>query len=236
MKKTACAPLLLLAAVAAGQTKSAQTRTPKPETPHLQFVNEYVRELNEAEAIQKHGQKELAEAKTMYETYSASIYFSKSMQLELRSEIAILKSMRLNGRFDVLIPTLIASYQRQIQLHQQLIDIGANFVAGPKDGVDYQALAAKMPEIRAEVDDARKVVFDVAAYVFMTLIDMKPDSQGHISHLIISKADKAALQDHLDLILKDEPDKGDHDFYISAAMILRGCFQKGHKCADEPWE
>jgi hypothetical protein len=97
-------------------------------------------------------------------------------------------------------------------------------------------LPPKVPEIRAELDDARKAVFDAAALVFMTLIDQKPDSQGHVSHLLISKAEKADLQDQLDIMLKDEPDKGDHDYYVSAAMVLRAGLQKGHKCADEPWD
>ena len=45
-------------------------------------------------------------------------------------------------------------------------------LAGPQEGVDYQALAVKMPEIPAELDDARKSMFDAAALVFMTLIDL----------------------------------------------------------------
>jgi hypothetical protein len=102
--------------------------------------------------------------------------------------------------------------------------------------VDYQALAPKVPEIRAELDAVGKAAFEVAGLVFMTLIDLKPDSQGHASHLLITKAEKADLQDQLDIMLKDEPDKGDHDYYISAAMVLRGGLQKGHKCSDEPWD
>lgn len=61
-------------------------------------------------------------------------------------------------------------------------------------------------------------------------------SQGHVSHLLITKAQKADLQDQLEIMLRDEPEKGDHDYYISAAMILRAGLQKGHKCADEAWE
>ena len=102
--------------------------------------------------------------------------------------------------------------------------------------MDYQALAAKVPEIRAELDAVGKAEFQAAGLVFMTLIDQKPDSHGHVSHLLITKAEKAELQDQLDIMLKDEPDKGDHDYYISAAMVLRGGLQKGHKCADEPWD
>lgn len=122
-------------------------------------------------------------------------------------------------------------------LHQQLIDISDKFLAAPNEGMDYQALAAKLPEIRAELDDSRKSVFQAAALVFMTLIDQKSDSQNHVSHLLITKAEKADLQQRLEIMLKNEPDdKGDYDYYISAAMVLRGGLQKGHKCADEPWD
>jgi len=227
---------LLLVVTAVGQTKPTHAPTPKPETPHLRFVKEFVRELIEDEDRKTNGEKDLNEAKTPNEQFSASIYYSKSTQLELRSQIAIFKGMRLKDPFDTLIPSLIGSYQQQIDLHQKLIDISSKFIAGPREGVDYQALAARVPEIRAELDDARKAVFDAAALVFMSLIDMKPDSQGHVSHLLITKAERDGLQDQLEIMLKDVPERGDHDYYISAAMILRGGLQKGYKCADEPWE
>jgi hypothetical protein len=185
------AVFLLLVGIAEGQSKPAHTPTPKPETPHLHFVKEYVRELIEDESLKTNGEKELSEAKTPNEQFSTGIYFSKSTQLELRSQVNVLKGMRLRDPFDTLIPSLIGSYQRQIDLHQKLIEISGKFIAGPKEGVDYQALAAKVPEIRAELDDARKAVFDAAALVFMSLIDMRPDSQGHVSHLLITKAEKA---------------------------------------------
>ncbi len=236
MNKRALTTLLLLAAIAAGQTRPAHAPTPKPETPHLRFVKEYVRELIEDENLKATGLKELSEAKTPNEQFSTGIYVSKSIQLELGSQVAMLKSMRLNDPFDTLIPNLIGFYQRQTELHQELIDINVKFLAGPKAGVDYQALAAKVPEIRAELDAVGKAAFEAAALVFMTLIDPKPDSQDHVSHLLITKAEKADLQDQLNIILKDEPDKGDHDYYISAAMVLRGGLQKRHKCADEPWD
>ncbi len=86
------------------------------------------------------------------------------------------------------------------------------------------------------MDAVGKAAFEAAPLVFMTLIDPKPDSQDHVNHLVITKAEKTDLEDQLNIILKDEPDKGDHDYYISAAMVLRGGLQKGHKCADELWD
>jgi len=72
--------------------------------------------------------------------------------------------------------------------------------------------------------------------VFMSLIDVKPDSQDHVNHLIITKAERTDLQNQLDILLKDVPEKGDQDYYISSAMILRAGLQKDYKCADDPWE
>ncbi|MGC1371292.1 MAG: hypothetical protein WA824_04055 [Candidatus Sulfotelmatobacter sp.] len=236
MNKIAIA--LFLVSIAVGQTKPAHPVRPKPDTPHLNIVKEYVRELIEDEDLKTAGEKELSGAKTPNDQFSTGIYYSKSTQLELRSQIRVLQTMHLNGPFDTLIPDLIGFYQQQIQFHQTLIDISGKFLAGPKEGVDYQALAAKVPEIRAELDDSRKAVFQAAPLVFMTLIDQKPDSQNHVSHLLITKVEKADLLDQLDIILKDIPlgDKEDHDYYISAAMVLRGASQKGYKCADDPWD
>ena len=40
---------------------------PKPETPRLNVVKEYVRELIEAEALKTNGERELSDAKTLNE-------------------------------------------------------------------------------------------------------------------------------------------------------------------------
>jgi hypothetical protein len=236
VNKSRLAILLLFAAVAAAQTKPAHPATHKPETPHLQFVKEYVRELIEDEDLKTNAEKELQEAQTLNGKFSAGIYISKSTQLALRSQIGVLKNMHLKDPFDDVIPTLIAFNQRQIDLHQKLIEISSKLLTRPKPGVDYEGMAAKVPEIRAEMDNVRKALFDAAPLVFMSLVDMRPDSQNHVNHLIITKVDKADLQDQLSILLKDVPEKGDHDYYISAAMILRGGFQKDYKCADDPWE
>lgn len=236
MSKGMLATVLLLMGVAFGQDKHPHTKPLKPETPQLTFVKEYVRELIADEDLRNSAVKEFNEAQTPNQQFSTSIYIGKSVQLELRSQISILKGMRLNAPFDFLIPALISSYEQQIRLHQSLMDICGKLLAGPKPGVDYGAMTAKVPQLRAELENAQKITFDAAAPVFMTLIDEKPDSQGHVSHLVITRAEKADLQNQLEIILKDKPEHGDQDYYVSAAMILRGGFQKGHKCADESWD
>jgi hypothetical protein len=61
VNKRAIATLLLLPSVVVGQNKAAHL---KPETPHLAFVKEYVRELISDEDLKTTGQKQLSEAKT----------------------------------------------------------------------------------------------------------------------------------------------------------------------------
>jgi len=228
---------LLLAGIVSGQsTPTPPSQKKTPETPHLRFVQEYVREINEDEVLQASSDKELGEAKTPNDQFLASIHAGKARQAALRSRIVGLKRMRLNDPFDTLIPTLIASYERQIELYQQMIDISGKFVAGPQAGVDYQALVSKLAGISAEFEVARKVTSEAAAKVFVTLIDQKPDSHGHASHLIITKAQKSALQDRLNLVLKDKSENAGEDQYAGAAMVLSAGLQKGFKCADEPWD
>jgi hypothetical protein len=221
-----------------GQSHAGKTAKPaKPETSHLVFVKEYIREITTDEELMTSVQKELSEDKTTDQQLSTDIYASKSIQLELRSQIAMLKSMRLDPPYETLIPDLVSFYQHQIELQQSLLEISSKFLAGPKPGVEYSALAAKMPQVRAELEATQKGVFEATPLVFMTLLDMKPDSQDHVSHLIITKQEKSDLQSDLNIVLKDQPDdKGDHDYYISAAMVLRAAFLKGYKCADEPWQ
>jgi len=66
--------------------------------------------------------------------------------------------------------SLIGFYQRQVELHQSLIDINSKFIAGPRSGVDYPALAAKMPQIRAELEQTQKAVFEATSLIFIALI------------------------------------------------------------------
>jgi hypothetical protein len=87
--------------------------------------------------------------------------------------------------------------------------------------VDYSSLAAEVPEIRAELEQLQNVVFAASALVFMTLVDPKPDSQDQVSRLLITKAEKSDLEGTLAIILEGQPNEGDHDPYVSAAMVIR---------------
>lgn len=208
----------------------------KPETPHLAFVTEYIRELSAIENIRASAEREV-EQETSEERLMSAIHSSALFKSELRSQVGTLKDMRLNGPdFDQIIPTLIRLYEIKFGYYQRIIDISSAFLAGPKRGVDYGKMLAEVPQIRAALEDIDRGLFDTwSPLIFMTLTDLKPDSQNRTSHLIITQAERTNLLDELDGRFGAKLDRKDQNYVVSAAKVLRD-FLKDHKCSDDPWE
>ncbi len=220
-------------------TKPARptARPAKPETPHLEFVTEYIRELAEVERIRAAGEAENNQDKKDDNLpFASGIHTSTLFELELGSQVRMLKSMRLNAPFDFLIPNITAFYERKIVLWRRMRDISSAFIGGPKNGADYSKLAAEVPQIRGELEFIDKSLFEAAPGVFATLIDIKEDSKGHASHLIITKEQKATLISKLDDSFGAKMDQKDQNYTVSAASVLKAYLNKDFKCSDEPWE
>jgi hypothetical protein len=220
-------------------TKPARptARPAKPETPHLEFVTEYIRELAEVERIRAAGEAENNQDKKDDKLpFASGIHTSTLFELELGSQVQMLKSMHLSKPFDFLIPNITAFYERKIVLWRRMREISSAFIGGPKDGVDYSKLAAEVPQIRGELEFIDKSLFEAAPGVFATLIDIKEDSKGHASHLIITKEQKATLISKLDDSFGVKMDQKDQNYTVSAASVLKAYLNKDFKCSDEPWE
>jgi hypothetical protein len=225
---------------------SAQTRTKptrgtaqpaKPETSHLEFVTEYIRELAAVERIRAAGEDENNQDKKDDKLpFAGAVHTSTLFDLELGSHVRMLKGMRLNTPFDELIPNIAEFYERKIVLWRRMREISSAFIGGPKEGVDYGKLAAEMPQIRGELDFIDQALFEVAPSVFATLIDMKADSKGHASHLIITKEEKATLISKLDDSFGAKLDQKNQNYTVSAASVLKGYLKKDFRCSDEPWD
>lgn len=168
--------LILCSTVCSGQSakpSNQHSQTKKPETPHLVFVTEYVRELAAVENIRASGEKELKQD-TTDNTFTNAIHASTLFQLELGSQISMLKGMNLKPPFEDLIPNITEFYKRKVALWQRMTEISSAFIGGPKEGVDYSKLGAEMPQVRAQLEYIDHALFDVSPMIFATLIDMKP--------------------------------------------------------------
>ena len=213
------------------------TQPATPETPHLQFVNEFIRQLAAVEDIRAAGEQENSQdTKEGKLPFSGLIHTSTMFELELRSQVNSLDRMRLNPPFDDLIPSITTAYESKIDIWRRMGEIGSEFMGGPKEGVDYSKLAAEMPKLRAQLEFIDQSLFQAAPMVFATLIDMKEDSKGHASHLIITKEQKAKLIEKLNVSFGAKIDQKNQNYTVTAASILKAYLNKDYKTSDEPWD
>jgi hypothetical protein len=215
-------------------SKSATRPEKKPETPHLEFVTEYIRELAAVEEIRAAGESELKQ--DPQSAFTNGIHTGTLMQLELGSQINALKQMHLDDPFDNLIPNITGFYQEKIELWQRVIDICSAFVGSPKSDVDYDKLTVEMPKLRARQDFIDKALFEATPAIFLTLVDMKSDSKGHTSHLLITKAEREALIKQIDTDFGPKLDEKGANYTVSAAAILKEGLKKDFKSSDDPWD
>jgi hypothetical protein len=202
------------------------------ETPHLTFVTEYVRELGVNERMRELGEKDLAEAGP--DKNFAIIRSSTRIILELNSQIGMMKGMTLNAPFDSVPGAIVEFYQYKIGTHQKMIDLATALASGPKPDVDYGAMVAEAPKLTAMLEYIERSLFQTTPLIFGMLIASKPDSQGHMSRLSITRAQRDGLVRTLQIDFGDKMSRTDQNYIVSSATVLRDFLtKKGYKCSDE---
>jgi hypothetical protein len=202
------------------------------ETSRLAFVTEYVRELGVNEEIRALAAKEIAEPT---DKNAAMIRGSTRIVLELTAQIGMLKGMNLNEPFDKLPGDIAEFYDQKIMVHNQFIAMATAFLSGPKPGVDYSAMMAEAPKLTATLEYFDRALLQATPLIFATLIDEKPDKDGHVSRLTITRAQRDGLVQSLQISFGKKLDLSDQDFTVASASVLRGYLsRKGYKCSDEP--
>jgi hypothetical protein len=223
---------------AAATMPKRQVQVEQPETPHLAFVTEYVRELSAIEDLRAKGERETKRDQETKEdqlaTFLGMVHSSTLFQLEIGSQIRTLKQMRLNDPFDTLIPTITRLYESKIEIWRRMNEVATAFIAAPQPGVDYGKLTAEIPQLRARMEYLDHTLFEATPLVFETLIDLQPNSHIQADHLIITKAEKLKLIDDLDTAFGSKLDQKNQNYSVSSAIVLRDALRKDYKCSDEP--
>lgn len=165
------------------------------ETSRFDFVSEFISELGAMENLRAAAEQEAKEANNNPAlVLPSAIHYSTQVQLELRTRISKLNSMHLNPPFETLPGAIENIYKQKIELHDAMIDIATQFMSGPKQNTDYGGLAAKMPQIRALLENEDKTILEsVTPMVFFTLLDEKPDANGQLTYLSITKKQRQQL-------------------------------------------
>ena len=213
-----------------------QGKVEKPETPHLEFVTEYLRELAAMEEIRAKGEKELS-TDDVHAKFRTIIYTNTLVDLELNSQIRMMKGMSLRDPFDSLIDTITSVYAEKIEIWQRMSEIAAFFLEDdPKPGVDYSKFLVEMPQLRARLDYLDHTLFQTSPLVFSTLIDTtKTNSKGNVDHLVITKAERERLIDTINTEFGAGVDAKDSNYLVSAASVVKSYLEKdSFKSSDDP--
>jgi hypothetical protein len=231
------APIIIILLLSFSATSSATVKQNK--TPHYDVVVEYVRSLGAIHNIQKTADIEFQEDNQSDNPAIAKIMSgirgSTRIKLELNTSIAVLRRMKLKKPFETLLPTTIQLYQRKIDLHNEMIKISKTIIDGPELGVDYSKMAARMPEITATVEYIDETIFKMMPLVFALLLDEKPDSEGHMSHLNITNEQRQKLINNINGSFGESLNKEKKNWTVSAAALLKAYLLKDYKCTDE-WQ
>lgn len=78
-----------------------------------------------------------------------------------------------------------------------------------------------MPQVRAELDYTDQTLFEVSPAVFATLIDLRPDSKNHASHLVITKVEKSRLLSDINVQFGAQLNRKHANYMIASARIAR---------------
>jgi hypothetical protein len=114
------------------------------QTPALEVVAEYIRQLGTINEIQELSSKEMAASNN---NLMDAIRGSTRIKLELRRNVLTFKTMTVGPPFEWLLPSVIDLYEQKIELHDAAIQIASKFTGGtPQPGVDYNKLTAEMPK------------------------------------------------------------------------------------------
>lgn len=207
------------------------------DTPHYDVVKEYIRSLGAIHNIQQTAEREFQDDKRKEDKaigkMMSVIRSSTRLKLELRASIGALEGIKLKEPFETLLPTTIYKYKQKIELHDEIITIAKAFLSGPQPGADYSKMTGRMPEITATLEYIDESIFQSMVLVFALLIDEKPDSQGHMSHLNITKAERQKLIDNINSSFGESLNKKNKNWTVSSAALLKAYLLKDYKCKDE---
>jgi hypothetical protein len=242
-----CAALVTTYSTASGQVSAVQRsqgppqtrkqgKIERPESPHLQFVTEYLRELAAMEEIRAKGEKELS-TDDVHAKFRTMIYTNTLVDLELHSQIRMLNGMSLHDPYDTLIETITSIYEEKIEIWKRMSEIAALFLEDdPKPGVDYSKVLVEMPQLRARLDYLDQTLFQTSPLVFSTLIDTtKTNSKGNVDRLIITKAERERLIDDIKTEFGPGVDAKDANYLVSAGSVVKSYLEKeSFKSSDDP--
>lgn len=243
MKKIIFAILLIpLVFSSIADAKEVKKSKKSKDTAPYAIVNEYIRHLGTMHEIQSAAKKEAENTRddenaTPYTSLLNSINANTKMIYELRFSINTLKGMHISREhFTDTLPMTAGIYKDQLKLYEESKDIAKKTIGMNPEKADLSKMSkmlSRMPEIRANIEYLDETLFKMMVMVFAVLIDEKPDSEGHMSHLNISIEQRDKLIENIDGYFGDSLNQENKNYIVGSAWLLKSYLQKDYLCTNE---
>lgn len=201
------------------------------ETEQKRFANEFIREVSQLVSIRAQALKDFGT--NTHDQMMGCVRTDERLQLELGGFINNLKTFKLTGENSESPGLLMRLWGQESQVYEELGNLCETMLAGPKPGIDYGALTASAPKLTARIDYLDETLFQSTPLVVATLISNKPDAKGHVSFLILTKAERDDMVRTLNGSFPEINAKEPKYLTASAQMIREYLTKRGYKMADE---
>ena len=201
--------------------------------PAYKFIEAYVNQLVENEALREKGSTEISAAISPMDKMVIGIHGSSAIQLKLQEQINELGSIDIPKPSDDVIPLIIKFYARKYEIHDAIVEDTTQMIGGPKPGVDYGPIVARIPKLRATLESIDESLFKLTPLVFGTIVDHRPNVNGKLSRLIITTAERDKLVRDIDQGFGPKLAMQGQSYFVNSGDMLRHYLTNTLKCADE---
>jgi hypothetical protein len=201
----------------------------------LQFVAALVEDLGSIEDIRTKGVEGVQKNRDSVAAFSTEcIRTSTSLQLELNAQVQQFGSMQLAEPY-VQLPSNVATlWQERLQLELQTLRLCKSFLAGERSDKDLQVAAGEIAEIGAKSDYIDQTFFKaIMPMAMMALVSDSPDSEGHMSKLVVTRKEIVGLANNIDTIFGDKLAAKNPNYLVASVVALRRWLESGYKASDE---
>lgn len=240
MRSITVALVLLVGLTSCGafcSTSQAQ-RSPgaTEKSARISLVREFIREMEALYRLQETSKKEFAEDSSASGKLVTSIRVGTRTLFEMRDSINRLDLIGVVGQPAEIKELLKGFHDERVKIVSELIQMTKTVLSGPAPGVNFGAMAGRLPELTAHVEQIDKSMFTIAQPLFYALVDEgRTSADGNLHHLILTKNDRAAMIKTLDTAFDGTVDDKNATSVVSAAWAIKyGITRPIYKSADEP--
>jgi hypothetical protein len=191
--------------------------------PRIAFFREYVREIIELHRLREQASKELAESPSADQKLATMVRVGSRYKIQTSVNVAMLQNIKLDAPCKSFADGLRDVNELRWSKHAELVAAAQELISGPKPGVDYGKISARVPEINAELEQVDRTTFTIAAAAFLCIVDStKVNAQGKVDRLVVDRKERRSLTAQLQSgFAATLQEKDDADSFVSAAKVLK---------------